>query len=82
MVRPEVIRKRLNTLDQYLALLDEASAYRMEDFRANPLQFAGVERYLHLSIEVVNDVAGHVISDMNLCPVDHYRDNRDMLKEK
>lgn len=42
MVRPEVIRKRLNKLDEYLSILRELSKVNREAFNSQP-QLYGVE---------------------------------------
>jgi hypothetical protein len=36
MVRAEIIRKRLNKLDEYLSILHELQRYRFEEFIADP----------------------------------------------
>ncbi len=36
MVRAEVIRKRINKLDEYLSILNKLQIYSFEEFMANP----------------------------------------------
>jgi hypothetical protein len=36
MVRAEVIRKRLNKLDEYLEILDDLKKYSLEEFLSKP----------------------------------------------
>ncbi len=42
MVRPEILRKRLNKLDEYLAILRKLRRYERDEFLSN------AERFLHL----------------------------------
>jgi hypothetical protein len=49
MVRTEVIRKRLNKLDEYLGILRGLRKYSLEEFLANPEHYGSVERFLQLS---------------------------------
>ncbi len=74
MVRPEIIRKRLNKLDDYLAILENARRYSWEEFVANPERYGSVERFLHLSLEALQDMGNHIIADLELGVVDRSRD--------
>ena len=74
MVRPETIRKRLNKLDEYLAILEKARRYSWEEFVADPERYGSVERFLHLSLEALQDMGNHIIADLELGVVDRSRD--------
>ena len=74
MVRPEVIRRRLNRLDEYLSILDKLAEYRWEDFREDPIVSGSAERYLHLAIEAINDMGNHIVADEALGVVNQYKD--------
>ncbi len=74
MVRPEIIRKRLNKLDGYLAILENARRYSWEEFVADPERYGSVERFLHLSLEALQDMGNHIIADLELGVVDRARD--------
>ena len=63
MVRVEVLRKRLNKLDEYLEILHGLRKYNFETFIGNPEHYGSAERFLHLSIEAVNDIGNHIIAD-------------------
>ena len=39
MTRPEVLRRRLARLEEYLGILRRLSAYSLEEFLANPEAF-------------------------------------------
>ena len=48
MVRPEVIRKRLNKLDEYLNILKNIRRYTLDEFLADPERYGSAERFLQL----------------------------------
>jgi uncharacterized protein YutE (UPF0331/DUF86 family) len=81
MIRPEVIRKRLNKLDEYMHILTGMQRYAYEDFIQNPEYYGGAERFLHLSIETLTDMGNHVIAELELGIVDSYRDIPSLLAE-
>ncbi len=74
MVRPEVIRKRLNKLDEYLSILYNLRKYSFDDFTSDPEHYGSAERFLHLSIEAILDMGNHVIADSDLGIVNWYSD--------
>jgi uncharacterized protein YutE (UPF0331/DUF86 family) len=74
VVRPEVIRKRLNKLDEYLSILYNLRKYSFDDFTSDPERYGSAERFLHLSIEAILDVGNHVIADLGLGIVNWYSD--------
>ncbi len=82
MVRSEVIRKRLNRLDEYLSILHQLQRYTFEEFAEDPEKYGSVERFLHLAIEVAIDMGNHVIADLGLGVVNWYSDIPTILAEK
>lgn len=82
MVRPEVIRKRLNKLDDYLSILYNLRKYSFDDFVSDPEHYGSAERFLHLAIEAILDMGNHVIADMDLGIVNWYSDIPSILAEK
>ncbi len=44
MVRPEVIRKRLNKLDEYLKIIEEIKKYSFDEFISDPEHYGSTER--------------------------------------
>lgn len=74
MVRPEVIHKKLQQLDEYLALLEDMRKEQKDAFLNEPLKWGSAERFLHMALEAVNDIANHIIAEKNLGTVDRYRD--------
>ncbi len=66
MVRPEVLKRRLQKLDDYLSILKRLSRYNLQEFVTEPERYGSAERFLQLSIEAINDMASHVIADNEL----------------
>ena len=66
MVRAEVIRKRLNKLDEYLAILRGLQKYSFEEFIRDPEHYGSAERFLQLGIEAITDIGSHVIAELTL----------------
>ncbi len=81
MVDPELVRKKLQKLDEYLGILREAQRYSREQFESSAERYGSVERFLHLAIEVLNDLGNHVIADEGLGRVEAYRDIPRLLAE-
>ena len=82
MVRPEVIRKRLNKLDEYLSILYKLRKYSLDDFVSDPEHYGSAERFLHLAIEAILDMGNHVIADSDLGIVNWYSDIPSILANK
>jgi len=74
MVRPEVIRKRLNKLDEYLLILKKIAEYRFDKFIKDPEKYGSAERFLHLAIESTLDIGNHIIAENNLGTINWYSD--------
>ncbi len=74
MVRPEVIRKRLNSSREYIRILEGLQRLTYDEFVADPLNYGSAERFLHLVIESLTDMGNHVIADGDLGIVNAYRD--------
>ena len=79
MVRREVLRKRLNKLDEYLAILSGLQRYRLEEFLESPERYGSAERFLQLAIEAVTDMGTHLVADLELGVVNCYRDIPSLL---
>jgi uncharacterized protein YutE (UPF0331/DUF86 family) len=74
MIRNEVLRRRLNKLDEYIAILRQLRQYDLETFLADPEHYGSAERFLQLTIETLNDMGSHVVADLQLGMVENYRD--------
>ncbi len=82
MVRPEVIRKRLQKLDEYLSILQKLTQYDEDHFVKDPEKYGSAERFLQLAIECTLDMESHVIAEEGLGVVDKYGDIPRILREK
>lgn len=74
MVRPEVIRRRLQKLDEYLSILESLQKYSLDAFISNPERYGSAERFLHLSIEALLDLGNHIVAELELGQVNWYSD--------
>ena len=63
MVRPEVIRRRLDQLGRYLEILDHYRGYDLASFTSDPERYGSAERFLQLAIEATLDVGTHIVAD-------------------
>jgi uncharacterized protein YutE (UPF0331/DUF86 family) len=81
MVNKEVLRKRLNKLDEYLGFLEKVRLYSYDAFVSDPEHYGSAERFLHLAIEAINDIGNHIISDDELGTVNWYSDIPTILSE-
>lgn len=81
MIRAEVIRKRLNKLDEYLAILQGLRMYTFEEFSASPERYGSAERFLQLAVETLIDLGNHVIAELGLGTVEWYSDIPRLLQE-
>jgi uncharacterized protein YutE (UPF0331/DUF86 family) len=82
IIKREVIRKRLNKLDEYLQILYGLQKYSLEEFLSEPEHYASVERFLHLAIETTLDIGGHIVSELGLGDVSWYSDIAINMEEK
>ena len=82
MVRVEVIRKRIQKLDEYLAILREMQKHSLDEFLSNPEHYGSAERFLQLSIEASIDIGNHIVADLNLGQAEWHSDIPDLLHEK
>ena len=74
MVRPEVLRRRLSKLEEYLRILERLSRYELQEFLSDPEHYGAAERFLQLAIEAINDMGTHVAVDLGLGSVEQARD--------
>jgi uncharacterized protein YutE (UPF0331/DUF86 family) len=82
MVRAEIIRKRLNKLDEYLSFLHKLQQYSFDEFISDPERYGSAERFLHLAIEAITDMGNHIIADLELGCVNSYSDIPSIIAEK
>lgn len=82
MIRPEVIRRRLNKLEEYLSILEGLRQYQLDEFLSNPERYGSAERFLQLAIEVLMDMGSHIIAEMDLGIINTYSDIPIIFSEK
>ncbi len=82
MVRPEVLKKRLDKVDECLVLLEKMRSIPRDEFVTTPEHYLSAERLLQLSIEATIDMGNHVIADLNLGHADWGSQIPDILAEK
>ena len=82
MVRPEVIRRRLELLGQYLDILERYRRYDVESFCKDPERYGSAERFLQLAIEATLDIGAHIVADENLGPMEQSRDIPRRFRER
>ncbi len=81
MVRPEVIRRRLEMLQDYIEILEHIAQYSESEFLGNPERYGSAERFLQLALESVLDMGSHVIADEALGTVNQSRDIPRVFRE-
>jgi uncharacterized protein YutE (UPF0331/DUF86 family) len=74
VVEAEILRRRLDALTDYLTRLARFKAVPRDTFAADPDTHHLAERYLHLAMESVLDIANHLIADAGLEAPETYRD--------
>ena len=82
MVKPEVIRRRLEKLDEYLTYLKEVQKKEQEQFLNQTEIWASAERFLQMAIESINDIANHIIAEENYGTMEKYSDLPNLFFEK
>jgi uncharacterized protein YutE (UPF0331/DUF86 family) len=81
VVDQELLSRKLSRLKSYVESLRRADDIDWEKYRADPRAKAFVERYLHLAIEEVFDVANHIVSFHGWREPEGYRDLLVVLSE-
>jgi uncharacterized protein YutE (UPF0331/DUF86 family) len=66
MVDREVIKNKLIHLEEYINDLDAYHDLTLEELKNDKVLFRYLERTLHLAVEAVLDIGGHIISDERL----------------
>jgi len=74
VVRPEILRRRLEQLGEYLTILERYRSYDLDAFVADPERYGSAERFLQLAVEATLDMGSHIIADEKLGSVEQSRD--------
>ena len=62
MVDSEIIKDKLTHLEEYIYDLDEYRELELEKLVSDKILFRYLERTLHLAVEAILDIGGHIIS--------------------
>ena len=81
MVDKELLSRKISRLRTYTEALKSAEDIDWEKYKSDLRAKAFVERYLHLAIEEVIDIANHLISFFKWREPTGYRDLFQILKE-
>ena len=81
MVDKELLSRKLSHLRSFIEVLKRAEDINWERYRSDLRAKAFVERYLHLAIEEMIDIANHLISFKRWREPTGYRDLFTILKE-
>jgi len=74
MVNEEVVLRKIKRLREYVSELRQAKDITWETYRKNIRDKAFVERYVHIAIQSVFDIANHIISYEGWEEPDTYRE--------
>lgn len=74
MIKPEIIRRRLERFSDYLDILKRFHQYDLEAFLSNPERYGSAERFLQLAIECTLDMGSHIIADEGFGGIEQSRD--------
>jgi uncharacterized protein YutE (UPF0331/DUF86 family) len=66
MVDAEVVRNKLEHLEEYINDLEEYQDLSLEKLTGDKVLFRYLERTIHLAVESVLDIGSHIISDERL----------------
>jgi uncharacterized protein YutE (UPF0331/DUF86 family) len=82
LVRKELVAARLEKLRNYLKTLKVIRKFDSATFKKDVFIHATAERYLHLSIECLLDIGGHIIADRGFRKPDTYAEIFEILAEE
>jgi len=81
MVDRELLSRKLSRIEDYVSMLKTADDISWQTYRSDLRAKAFVERYLHLAIEEVIDIANHLVSFHRWREPTGYRDLFVILQE-
>ena len=81
MVRKEVIRKRINKLDEYLSILRVLQEYNYDEFVKSPERYGSAGLVDQLAVASTLDLGNHIIADDRLGIVNWYNDIPKILEQ-
>lgn len=81
MVNPEIVRRCLERLGEYLQILSRYRDYDLEAFLADPERYGSAERFLQLAIEATLDIGNHIAADQRMGRIEKSRDLPRVFRE-
>jgi len=82
VAQPEVLRRKLAQLEEYIVILERLRRYSLDEFLDDPERYGSAERFLQLAIESLLDMGNHVVAELALGEVRAYSDLPRILAEK
>jgi len=79
MVNDDIIIRKLSKLKEYVEDLRRADDISWEEYQNNTRNRAFVERYIHIAIQTVFDIANHMISYQQWKEPETYRETFTIL---
>lgn len=79
MVNEDVIKRKLSKLKEYVDELRQADDISWDEYQKNIRNRAFVERYIHIAIQTVFDIANHIISYQQWKEPETYRETFSIL---
>jgi len=80
MVNERLVMQKLSDLRISVARLEKFQLVSLEEFEANPDNFAIAEHHLRRSLEMVLDIGRHIVAKEKLGRPDYYREVLEILK--
>lgn len=81
MVKRQVVLTRISKLNEYIKFLYRIKEYSKGEYLNDPMIYGSTERFLHLAIECVIDIANHIIADMRYRKPDSNKEIFEILFE-
>lgn len=74
VVNAELVRERIENLDEYLRLLERYQRWGIARLTSDRIVYGGVLHYLQLSAQIVLDVGAHLNAELNVERASGYRE--------
>jgi uncharacterized protein YutE (UPF0331/DUF86 family) len=81
MVDRNMLLLKVDKTREYLDFLKRVKKYPVNEYLADPFIYGSAERFLQLTIEVVIDIANHLIADLRLRKPENNREIFEILRE-
>ena len=82
MVAREKVERKIQQLDEFLAILEKLSKISNDELLQDLIKLGSIKYYLQVSIESCIDMANHIISSERFRPPKDYGDTFNILSEE